>query len=117
MSSNAPTPKWREWPADAPSHHKRPGNQPAKWRGQKLTGLQSASREVQNTTIAMSVVRRAHAHAERQVDAELERMLGMRVARGGWACPESPTGSCIYDPAEDPSHDECIICGEPSERK
>lgn len=35
----------------------------------------------------------------------------------GWTCPKSPTGYCVYDDVEDPDHDSCTICGDPSERK
>ena len=34
-----------------------------------------------------------------------------------WDCKDSPTGSCFYDQREDPCHDECLVCGEPEERK
>lgn len=35
----------------------------------------------------------------------------------GWKCEKSPTGRCDYDTVKDPACDECIYCGEPSERK
>ena len=34
-----------------------------------------------------------------------------------WDCPDSPYGLCTYDHYEDPLHDNCIFCHEPSERK
>lgn len=34
-----------------------------------------------------------------------------------WECPESPTGYCIYNHDEDPCHDNCLVCGDPEERK
>jgi hypothetical protein len=39
------------------------------------------------------------------------------VVLGGWPCPDSITGHCVYDGAEDPSHDDCVVCHDPSERK
>lgn len=35
----------------------------------------------------------------------------------GWECPESPVGTCMYDSVKDPAYDNCLICGEPYERK
>jgi len=35
---------------------------------------------------------------------------------GNWACVNSPFGMCAYE-AEDISHDFCIFCGNPEERK
>ncbi|CAH7393383.1 hypothetical protein VCHA53O466_50060 [Vibrio chagasii] len=32
-------------------------------------------------------------------------------------CNESPVKICVYNESEDPAHDDCIFCGEPSERK
>lgn len=36
---------------------------------------------------------------------------------GYWECPDSPTGRCIYNDKEDPEHDDCLFCHDPSERK
>lgn len=35
---------------------------------------------------------------------------------GGWSCPASPTGSCVYD-CNDTMHEHCLFCGNPEERK
>jgi hypothetical protein len=44
--------------------------------------------------------------------------ISMRaVALGPWDCPASPTEMCIYNSDKDPSHDACIVCGQPEERK
>jgi hypothetical protein len=48
---------------------------------------------------------------------ELEAVDEDSLYFGYWECKESPTGHCIYDVAEDPWKDECLICGDPSERK
>ena len=34
-----------------------------------------------------------------------------------WECPDSPAGWCVYHRWEDPPHDHCLFCGDPSERK
>ncbi len=35
----------------------------------------------------------------------------------GWECPQSPTGHCVYNTETDECRDECVVCGEPEERK
>ena len=59
----------------------------------------------------------------RRSDAAIRAELGAiydlapaAVYRGGWECPESPTGQCIYDRFEDPFFDGCLVCGEPDDR-
>lgn len=32
-------------------------------------------------------------------------------------CEGSPIGFCFYNGDIDPAHDDCLICGEPEERK
>lgn len=39
------------------------------------------------------------------------------LAFGAYECPTSPTGRCIYDDRDDPAHDDCLFCHDPSERK
>lgn len=34
-----------------------------------------------------------------------------------WPCPTSPTTRCVYNDNDDPAHDQCLICGDPEERK
>ncbi len=36
---------------------------------------------------------------------------------GTWDCPKSLCGLCCYDHYKDSLHDQCVFCGEPSERK
>jgi len=53
---------------------------------------------------------------------EIASNLGMhenhkRLMIGHWKCEESPSGTCVYDYIQDPLNDECLICGEPEERK
>lgn len=39
------------------------------------------------------------------------------LSRLEWKCEKSPWGICIYDHEKDSMHDQCLICGEPEERK
>ena len=52
------------------------------------------------------------------IERELQRALGVTHEIGlGWQeCPHSPTGKCFYDDDDDCAHDNCIMCGMPSER-
>jgi hypothetical protein len=34
-----------------------------------------------------------------------------------WNCEKSPIGLCVYHHFKDPAHDQCMFCGNPSERK
>lgn len=34
-----------------------------------------------------------------------------------WDCENSPVGICVYDSLDDPSHDDCLYCHGPEERK
>lgn len=55
----------------------------------------------------------------RQQQQEMGRQvtgLGTAVV-GTWDCPLCPFGICVYDNAEDPCHDDCFFCHQPSERK
>ena len=36
---------------------------------------------------------------------------------GSWECKDSPIGICFYDGMEDPALDDCLVCGNPDERK
>ena len=39
------------------------------------------------------------------------------LVEGVHECVKSPTRRCLYDDEEDPSHDDCLVCGKPEERK
>ncbi len=43
----------------------------------------------------------------------------LELAHGNilWECEESPIGTCLYNKFEDKSHNNCIFCHEPEERK
>lgn len=50
----------------------------------------------------------------------LGRILGedpTHLTIGSWGCPTSPIKVCVYDAASHMGNEECLICGEPSERK
>jgi hypothetical protein len=50
---------------------------------------------------------------------ELRRnvQLAYYPVRHRWTCTNSSTGYCVYDNARDASHDECLVCAQPEERK
>jgi hypothetical protein len=64
---------------------------------------------------------------DRGAAAEVVRqLLGLQLGipphyllgvEGGWDCPESPLGHCLYNRLEDPASDYCLFCGGPEERK
>jgi hypothetical protein len=48
----------------------------------------------------------------------LRRFFGVaKIDLGFYDCVASPIGLCVYDGMADPSHDNCLVCGDPSERK
>lgn len=54
-----------------------------------------------------------------RAEEEAQKFFGLpaRPQMGGfWPCKDSPNGVCWY-PADDHARDECIICGDPEERK
>ena len=58
----------------------------------------------------------------RELRVNLQKDTGLEnpntdITYSGWDCPESIIGKCVYDEDEDPGHDCCIYCNEPSERK
>lgn len=54
-------------------------------------------------------------------DGILDKYLGEGEGQfhriGNWVCSASPIGVCIYHRFKDTASDQCIICGEPQERK
>lgn len=52
-----------------------------------------------------------------------KEMLGDWYVKGmvwsNWNCEgvDNPVGVCVYDDENDPDHDSCIFCNDPSERK
>ena len=76
--------------------------------------------------------RRAHEavrEAEEQYEALHEKLMGYAyeklglteldatLVEGPHECIKSPTRHCLYNDDEDPCHDDCLVCGEPEERK
>lgn len=98
-------------------------DRPTTWKGHSLTVLH-ANQEVRfelwqklrDITASMNA---QMAEAGLRMNEELGRMLDINpeaVHWGAWECSGSPTGSCIYDNHADPGHDDCLICGDPSDR-
>lgn len=46
-----------------------------------------------------------------------DQKLTTHIVIGYHECKDSPIGICFYDNMEDPALDDCLICGEPDERK
>ena len=46
-----------------------------------------------------------------------EETFVMHIHIGYHDCKDSPIGTCFYDSMEDPAFDDCLICGDPEERK
>lgn len=98
-----------------------------KWNGKSLFRLNNALDEAARNAGALSTVKKAleAAREEAELDAarellklvELEDVAPEDLYLGTWACEDSPTGRCVYNKTEDVWLDECLICGDPSERK
>lgn len=93
------------------------------WEGKPLPGLGSALSLqewlMKRKRSLAAGFKEQIAATEAAVQEELGRVFDVpakAVVTGGWPCPESPTRGCIYDGVEDPWHDGCLVCGEPSER-
>lgn len=97
-----------------------------KWNGKSLYRLNNALDEAGRNAGALSTVKKAleaaHREAELKAAAELVKLMELEAGAedlklGMWECEDSPTGRCVYNKTEDPWLDECLICGDPSERK
>lgn len=99
-----------------------------KWKGkstyQMRLALQNASRMAQAKRVVVEQLDKGIKDEENKAKEEIVRLIGpayeldwQDLALGYWECSGSPTGHCIYDTAEDPMKDECLFCGDPSERK
>lgn len=77
----------------------------------------------QSTEIAEEMLERyrcEEAKTERNMCIKLGQKLNIdpdNLAIGFHDCPDSPIRQCVYDDHEDPRHDDCLFCQEPSERK
>jgi hypothetical protein len=80
----------------------------------EISQLQSARRVVVTRLDQDIRITREKAEEIAQAFWSLERPPQM--GSGMWECPDSPNGYCWYR-AEDHRRDECIICGNPEERK
>jgi hypothetical protein len=65
--------------------------------------------------------RRAQLEAEAQLIDKIEKHAPEfpdgALVTFAWECKESPLGFCVYNPEEDPCHDDCLYCHDPEERK
>jgi len=57
---------------------------------------------------------------QEKAEEEAQKFFGLdkrpQMGGGQWVCKDSPNGYCWYK-NEDRRRDECIICGDPEERK
>jgi hypothetical protein len=58
-----------------------------------------------------------HAELMRYAATQLGLLDGTILVEGPHRCVKSPTRSCLYNHDEDGYHDECLVCGDPEERK
>lgn len=96
---------------------------PPAWKGHQLNALRAnqavradLGRRLEEVKVSLEA---QIAEVDLRVREELGRVIGIdpeAVHEGGWRCSGSPTGWCIYDNHEDSWHDDCLICGEPSDR-
>ena len=101
------------------------GNPTVKWNGTSILKLRESLSTIREIAYARTVVTSALnaqiAAAEEIAKCEVGRLLDVPsqdISLGThWECPESPTLHCIYNTREDPDRDQCLICGEPAERK
>lgn len=49
--------------------------------------------------------------------SKMDNFYPIKHVIGTWDCEKSPLDLCVYDRFEDNCLDECIFCGDPSERK
>lgn len=54
---------------------------------------------------------------EMKIISEFFGQTVKNIETGYHECKDSPIGICFYDNMEDPALDDCLICGEPDERK
>lgn len=73
---------------------------------------------------ALAAVREAEKALSERRDALMSwvaKGLGLpsetTLVEGVHDCLKSPIGVCVYDEDNDPCHDDCLFCGDPSERK
>lgn len=72
---------------------------------------------------SLDIVESSYNKIEIKLNTQLYKYLksknitAYRPVMGYQQCPNSEVCFCIYDEAEDPVHDNCLICGQPEERK
>jgi hypothetical protein len=69
---------------------------------------------------ALHATMAAHRKAAAKLEVEIRKVVnipdGHLMIIGGWECPTSPVGFCIYDVDADNCMDDCLYCHKPSER-
>ncbi|MCP9209697.1 hypothetical protein [Streptomyces cucumeris] len=91
----------------------------AKWNGKSLHQLTQKQKRIDGLTVALHELSNLLNEAQKDHLSELGRILDRGpddIVVGNWGCGDSPIGLCVYSAALG-GEDECLLCGEPSERK
>lgn len=73
----------------------------------------------QRTATLLASAKTTHDRATAALRRSVADALGLeKVALNfWWGCPTSPINACVYDDINDRSHDDCVYCHDPAERK
>jgi len=71
----------------------------------------------ENFKEALSRYESVHADLMKYAAEQLGLPEGTVLVEGTHKCVKSPTRSCLYNHDEDRCPDECLVCGQPGERK
>jgi len=82
--------------------------------------IRESASQARRAEIKVDEARGRYAEAERHLMETISKATGVDqwdLYLGSWKCTESPTGMCLYDQKSDPCCDQCLVCGDPDERK
>lgn len=89
-----------------------------KLRAKKTRQLRQLQPKVVEARTALAYIQRITRATEKDAIAQMTELLGIEeLDLGSHECPTSPIQTCVYDAREDPAHDDCLFCEDPSERK
>lgn len=98
-----------------------------KWRGKSVNRVLDPLSEVSEIGRALFLMEKMSRNriAELTLEAKL-KMIELadeltyvpidHISLGGWKCEKSITDHCVYNIGKDPHRDNCLFCGEPSDR-
>lgn len=79
-------------------------------REKPVNDLARENNELRRKLVAAVIIGKLNWKENHSFDADL-------ISIGMHNCPTSPIGVCAYEDDEDPSHEDCVFCHEPNERK